>query len=90
MLRKATLIILALTLATGLVFGLALSVASTVVLLKALQDRHLVDSDRGRIAVGWLIVEDLVMVISLVLIPPLGLIFLVRALVRPPLGAAKA
>ena len=53
----------------GLVFGLALSVASTVVLLKALQDRHLVDSDRGRIAVGWVIVEDIAMVLALVLIP---------------------
>jgi CPA2 family monovalent cation:H+ antiporter-2 len=56
----------------GLVFGLSLSVASTVVLLRALQDRDLVASDRGRIAVGWLIVEDLVMVIALVLIPPLS------------------
>src|SRR3569833_29712 len=53
----------------GLVFGLALSVASTVVLLKALQDRHLVDSDRGRIAVGWVIVEDSARVLALVLIP---------------------
>ncbi|MCV3768805.1 YbaL family putative K(+) efflux transporter [Rhizobium sp. TRM95796] len=53
----------------SLVFGLALSVASTVVLLKALQERRLVDSDRGRIAVGWLIVEDLAMVLALVLIP---------------------
>jgi CPA2 family monovalent cation:H+ antiporter-2 len=53
----------------GLVFGLALSVASTVVLLKALQDRHLVESDRGRIAVGWVIVEDIAMVLALVLIP---------------------
>ena len=53
----------------GLVFGLALSVASTVVLLKALQERHLVDSDRGRIAVGWVIVEDIAMVLALVLIP---------------------
>jgi CPA2 family monovalent cation:H+ antiporter-2 len=53
----------------GLVFGLALSVSSTVVLLNALQDRHLVDSDRGRIAVGWLIVEDVAMVLALVLIP---------------------
>ncbi len=53
----------------GLVFGLSLSVASTVVLLRALQERDLVQSDRGRIAVGWLIVEDLVMVLSLVLIP---------------------
>ena len=53
----------------SLVFGLALSVASTVVLLKALQERRLIDSDRGRIAVGWLIVEDLAMVLALVLIP---------------------
>ncbi|MBP0575848.1 cation:proton antiporter, partial [Mycobacterium tuberculosis] len=52
-----------------LVFGLALSVASTVVLLKALQERRLVDTERGRIAVGWLIVEDLAMVLALVLIP---------------------
>ncbi len=53
----------------GLIFGLALSVASTVVLLKALQDRRLVESTRGRIAVGWLIVEDLAMVLALVLLP---------------------
>ncbi len=53
----------------GLVFGLALSVASTVVLLKALQERHIVESDRGRIAVGWVIVEDIAMVLALVLIP---------------------
>ncbi|HEV7275961.1 MAG TPA: YbaL family putative K(+) efflux transporter [Devosiaceae bacterium] len=58
----------------GLVFGLALSVASTVVLLKALQDRHLMDSDRGRIAVGWVIVEDIAMVLALVLIPALAAI----------------
>ena len=56
----------------GLIFGLALSVASTVVLLKALQDRHIVDSERGRIAVGWLIVEDLAMVLALVLIPAIA------------------
>ncbi len=56
----------------GLVFGLALSVASTVVLLKALQERRLVESERGRIAVGWLIVEDIVMVLTLVLLPPLA------------------
>ena len=53
----------------GLVFGLALSVASTVVLLKALQERRMMDSERGKIAVGWLIVEDLAMVLALVLIP---------------------
>ncbi|HEV7733946.1 MAG TPA: YbaL family putative K(+) efflux transporter [Candidatus Binatia bacterium] len=57
---------------TGLVFGLALSVASTVVLLRALEARDLVESQRGRIAVGWLIVEDLVMVLALVLLPPLA------------------
>jgi CPA2 family monovalent cation:H+ antiporter-2 len=55
---------------TGLVFGLALSVASTVVLLRALQERRLVETERGRIAVGWLIVEDLAMVLALVLLPP--------------------
>ncbi|MFC3690813.1 cation:proton antiporter [Chenggangzhangella methanolivorans] len=53
----------------GLVFGLALSVASTVVLLKALQERRMMESERGKIAVGWLIVEDLAMVLALVLIP---------------------
>lgn len=56
----------------GLMFGLALSVASTVVLLKALQDRHMVDSEKGHLAVGWLIVEDLVMVLALVLIPAIA------------------
>ena len=53
----------------GLVFGLALSVASTVVLLRALQERGLIETDAGRIAVGWLIVEDLAMVLALVLLP---------------------
>ncbi len=53
----------------GIVFGLALSVASTVVLLRALQERRLVESEQGRIAVGWLIVEDLAMVLALVLLP---------------------
>ena len=57
---------------SGLLFGLALSVASTVVLIKALQDRHMIESERGRIAVGWLIVEDLAMVLALVLIPALA------------------
>ena len=56
----------------GFVFGLALSVASTVVLLRALQERHLLDTDRGRIVVGWLIVQDLVMVLALVLLPALA------------------
>jgi len=57
---------------TGLVFGLALSVASTVVLLRALEERQLIDTRRGKIAVGWLIVEDLVMVLALVLLPALS------------------
>ena len=56
----------------GLVFGLALSVASTVVLLRALQERRLIETERGRIAVGWLIVEDLVMVLTLVMLPALA------------------
>src|SRR5215813_7032871 len=56
----------------GLVFGLALSVASTVVLLRALEARGLLESTDGRIAIGWLIVEDLVMVLALVLLPTLA------------------
>ena len=56
----------------GLVFGLALSVASTVVLLKALESRGVLDSINGRIAVGWLIVEDLAMVLVLVLLPSMA------------------
>ena len=56
----------------GLVFGLALSVASTVVLLRALEERNVLDSNNGRIAVGWLIVEDLAMVLALVLLPALA------------------
>ena len=56
----------------GLVFGLALSVASTVVLLRALEERSALDSADGRIAVGWLIVEDLAMVLALVLLPALA------------------
>ena len=56
----------------GLVFGIALSVASTVVLLRLLQERRLLDTERGRITVGWLIVQDLGMVIVLVLLPALA------------------
>lgn len=55
---------------SGLIFGLALSVASTVVLLRALQERKIVETERGRIAVGWLIVEDVLMVLTLVMLPP--------------------
>jgi len=57
---------------SGLVFGLCLSVASTVVLLRALESRGLMESVNGRIAIGWLVVEDLVMVVVLVLLPPLA------------------
>jgi len=53
----------------GLVFGLALSVASTVVLLRAMQERRLIETERGRIAVGWLIVEDMAMILTLILLP---------------------
>lgn len=56
----------------GLVFGLALSVASTVVLLRALEARGLLDSADGRIAVGWLVIEDLVTVLALVLLPAIA------------------
>ncbi len=57
---------------TGLVFGLALSVASTVVLLRSLEERRLLESTRGRIAIGWLVVQDLAMVLVLVLLPAIA------------------
>ena len=60
------------SLGASLVFGLALSVASTVVLLRALESRGVLESVNGQIAVGWLIVEDLVMVLVLVLLPALA------------------
>jgi CPA2 family monovalent cation:H+ antiporter-2 len=60
------------SLGAGIVFGLSLSVASTVVLLKALEERNLVNAASGRVAVGWLIVEDLAMVLALVLLPALA------------------
>jgi CPA2 family monovalent cation:H+ antiporter-2 len=60
------------TVAAGLVFGLALSVASTVVLLRALQQRRLLETERGRIAVGWLVVEDFATILALVLLPTLA------------------
>lgn len=56
----------------GVVFGLALSVASTVVLIRALESRGLISSINGKIAVGWLVVEDLAMVLVLVLLPALA------------------
>lgn len=62
------------TLLAGLFFGLALSVASTVVLLRALESRNILETERGRIAVGWLIVEDLVMILALVLLPVIATI----------------
>jgi CPA2 family monovalent cation:H+ antiporter-2 len=58
--------------AASIVFGLALSVASTVVLIRGLEQRNLLDTTDGRIAVGWLIVEDLVMVLALVLLPAIA------------------
>ncbi len=73
-------------LGAGLVFGLSLSVASTVVLLKALEARRSLDSMNGRIAVGWLVVEDLAMVLVLVLLPPLAGVLGGKA----PSGAAAA
>jgi len=60
------------SLGAGLVFGLSLSCASTVVLLKALESRGIVDSANGRIAIGWLVVEDLVVVLVLLLLPVLA------------------
>jgi CPA2 family monovalent cation:H+ antiporter-2 len=60
------------TLGAGLVFGLALSVASTFVVLRRLQDQRLMGTEHGRIAVGWLIVEDLAMILVLVLLPALA------------------
>jgi CPA2 family monovalent cation:H+ antiporter-2 len=59
-------------LGAGIVFGFALSVASTVVMMRTLQERGLMETDRGRVAVGWLVVQDLVTVLVLVLLPPLA------------------
>ena len=59
------------SLGAGIIFGLSLSVASTVVLLRALEDREMIKSNDGRIAIGWLVVEDLLMVLTLVLLPAL-------------------
>jgi len=59
----------------GVVFGFALATASTVVLLRAMEERRLLDTTRGRIAVGWLIVEDLACVIALVMMPVMADIF---------------
>ena len=56
----------------GFVFGLALSVASTVVLLRTLQEHRLMDTERGHLAIGWLVIQDLVTVLALVLLPALA------------------
>jgi CPA2 family monovalent cation:H+ antiporter-2 len=60
------------TVGASLLFGLALSVASTVVLLRALEERQLVDTRAGHVAVGWLIVEDIAIVLALVIVPVLA------------------
>lgn len=76
------------TIGAGLVFGLALSVASTVVLLRALQERRLVATEQGRIAVGWLIVEDLAMVLALVILPAIASVIGGQSTIAPdPLAA---
>ena len=72
------------SLGASLVFGLCLSVASTVVLLKALESKGVIDSVNGRIAVGWLVVEDLVMVLVLVLLPAFA------GVLKPGVGGAMA
>jgi monovalent cation:H+ antiporter-2, CPA2 family len=72
---------------SGLVFGLALSVASTVVLLRALQEKRIVQTERGKIAIGWLIVEDLAMVLALVLLPPIAMAAKAGAEAANPLTA---
>jgi CPA2 family monovalent cation:H+ antiporter-2 len=64
----------------SLVFGLSLSVASTVVLLRALEAKGLLETPNGKIAVGWLVVEDLVMVLALVLLPVMADIFHAQAI----------
>src|SRR5690606_2784906 len=59
-------------LGAGVVFGLSLSVASSVVLLRALEQRNSLDSSEGHIAMGWLIVEDMAMVLAVVILPVLA------------------
>lgn len=74
----------------ALVFGISLSVASTVVLLKALESQGLTDSADGRIAIGWLVVEDLAMVLVLVLLPALAPTLSGHADVAAPAGRGMA
>jgi CPA2 family monovalent cation:H+ antiporter-2 len=71
-------------LGAGIVLGLALSVASTVVLVRALMDRGLLASDAGKIAIGWLVVEDLFSAMILVLLPVLAVSLGGAAAARPP------
>src|SRR5215471_11615574 len=73
-------------LGAGLVYGLALSVASTVVLTRALQERHLMETERGHVAMGWLIFQDLLTVLALVLIPPLAMVLKGTATVPAAFG----
>ncbi|MBS0289619.1 MAG: cation:proton antiporter [Proteobacteria bacterium] len=68
---------------TGILVGLTLSVASTVVLLRALEERHLLSTKRGKIAVSWLIVEDLAVVVILVVLPALASLFKMQDLTKP-------
>jgi monovalent cation:H+ antiporter-2, CPA2 family len=70
----------------GVLFGLALSVASTVVLLRLMQERRLLETERGKITVGWLIVQDIAMILVLVLLP--GLAALYKGLEAAPDAAA--
>lgn len=60
------------SLESGILFGLALSVASTVVLMRSFEERNLLQTTHGHIAIGWLVVEDLAMILALVLIPALA------------------
>lgn len=68
----------------GIVFGFSLATASTVVLLRAMEDRRLLETTRGKIAVGWLIVEDLVCVFALVLMPVVAQVFVRESGAPPP------
>jgi CPA2 family monovalent cation:H+ antiporter-2 len=71
------------SLPAALVFGISLSVASTVVLLRALESLGVLDSFNGRVAVGWLVVEDLAMVLVLVLLPPLAVVMTGQGVADP-------
>jgi CPA2 family monovalent cation:H+ antiporter-2 len=66
------------SLGASIIFGFSLSIASTVVVLKALQDRRLIETERGKLAVGWVIVEDILTVLALVLIPAIASLYVTR------------